>query len=111
MRARRRPKNDHQRLEGAFEGGGKTQRFFRWLNSHGRPAQVEKFSKNKKFSKAISIFGHFKLAFHLKDSARIFSYEICKTHCPMSQSLDDMHASLPDLKYRPHFFLIFLLFD
>jgi len=35
------------------------------------------------------------------DSARIFFYEICKTHCPMSQSLDDMHASLPDLKYRP----------
>jgi len=30
----------------------------------------------------------------------------------MSQGLDDMHASLPDLKYRPpHVFLIFLLID
>jgi len=35
------------------------------------------------------------------DSVGIFSNEICKTHCPISQSLDDMHASLPDLKYRP----------
>jgi hypothetical protein len=41
------------------------------------------------------------LAFHLMDSVGIFSNEICKTHCPISQSLDDMHASLPDLKYRP----------
>jgi hypothetical protein len=31
--------------------GGKTQRFFRWPNSHGRPAQVEKFSKMKNFQK------------------------------------------------------------
>jgi hypothetical protein len=45
-----------------------------------------KILKSEKFSKALSIFGHFKLAFHLMDSARIFSYEICKTHCPMSQS-------------------------
>jgi hypothetical protein len=103
MSARRRPKNDDRRLKGAFEEGGKTQRFFKWPNSHRRPAQVEKFSK------AISIFGHFKLAFHLMDSARIFSYEICKTHCPMSQSLDDMHASLPDLKYRPPFLLDLLV--
>jgi hypothetical protein len=34
-----------------------------------------------------------------------FSNEICKNHCPVSQSLDDMHASLPDLKYRPPFLL------
>jgi len=85
MRARRRPKNGDRRLEGAFEEGRETQRFFRWPNSHGRPAQVEKILKNDKFSKAISIFGHFKLAFHLMDSARIFSNEISKTHCPMSQ--------------------------
>jgi hypothetical protein len=39
------------------------------------------------------------------DPARDFSCEICKTHCPMSQSLDDMHASLSDLKYRPLFLL------
>jgi hypothetical protein len=45
MRAQRRPKNDDRRLEGAFERGGKTHKFFRWLNSHGQPAQVEKFSK------------------------------------------------------------------
>jgi hypothetical protein len=62
---------------------------------------LPKLKNSEKFSKAISIFGHFKLAFHSMDSARIFFYEICKTHCPMSQSLDDMHASLPDLKYRP----------
>jgi hypothetical protein len=39
------------------------------------------------------------------DSARIFSNEIIKTHCLMSQILDDMHASLPVLKYRPPFLL------
>jgi hypothetical protein len=39
------------------------------------------------------------------DSVGIFSFEICKTHSPMSQSLDDMHASLPVLKYRPPFLL------
>jgi hypothetical protein len=44
--------------------------------------------------------GHFKVAFHLMDPDRNFSCEICTTYCPMSQSLDDMHASLPDLKYR-----------
>jgi hypothetical protein len=37
------------------------------------------------------------------DSIRDFSCEICKTHYLMSQSLDDIHASLPDLKYRPPF--------
>jgi hypothetical protein len=31
MRAQRRPKNDDRRLEGAFERGGKTHKFFRWL--------------------------------------------------------------------------------
>jgi hypothetical protein len=51
MRAQRRPKNDDRRLEGAFERGGKTHKFFRWLNSHGQPAQVEKFSKMKNFQK------------------------------------------------------------
>jgi hypothetical protein len=109
IRASKRLKNDDQRLEGAFEGGGKTHRFFKWPNSHGRPAQDEKFSRNEKFSTTISICGHFNLAFHLMDSARIFSYEICKTHYPMSQSLDDMHASLPDLKYRPPFLLNLLV--
>jgi len=34
-----------------LKGGGKTQRFFGWPNSHGRPAQVEKFSKMKIFQK------------------------------------------------------------
>jgi hypothetical protein len=34
-----------------MKGGGKIQRFFRWPNSNGRPAQV----KSEKFSKAISI--------------------------------------------------------
>jgi hypothetical protein len=52
---------------------------------------------------------NFKSAFHLMDSARIFSYEICKTHCPISQSLDDMHASLPVLKCRPPFLLSLLV--
>ena len=68
-----------------------------------------KILKSEKFSTVISIFGHFKLAFHLMDFVGIFSYEICKTHCPMSQSLDDMHASLPDLKYRPPFLLSLLV--
>jgi len=43
------------------------------------------------------------------DLVKDFSYEVCKTHCPMSQSLDDMHASLPDLKYRPPFLLNLLV--
>jgi hypothetical protein len=43
--------------------------------------------------------GHFKVAFHLMDPT-----EICKTYCPLFQSLDDMHASLPVLKYRPPIF-------
>ena len=42
-------------LEGALEwrmkGGGKIQIYFRWPNFHGRPAQVEKFSKVKIFQK------------------------------------------------------------
>ena len=49
------------------------------------------------------------LSFHLMESDRIFSYEIWKTHYPMSQSLDDMHASLPDLKYSPSFLLSLLV--
>jgi len=53
--------------------------------------------------------GHFKVAFHLMDLDRNFSCEICKTHCPMSQSLDDMHASLPVLKYRSSFLLDLLV--
>jgi len=44
------------------------------------------------------------------DPATDFSCEICKTHCPMSQSLDDIHASLPDLKYRPPFLLNLLVY-
>jgi hypothetical protein len=51
MRARRRPKNDDRRLEGAIKESGKTQTFSSWPNSHGRPAQVEKFSKMKNFQK------------------------------------------------------------
>jgi hypothetical protein len=42
-------------------------------------------------------------------SSEIFSCEICKTRCSMSQSLDYMHASLPDLKYRSLFFLNLLV--
>jgi hypothetical protein len=49
------------------------------------------------------------VAFHLMDLDRNFSCEICKTHCPMSQSLDDMHASLPVLKYRSSFLLDLLV--
>jgi hypothetical protein len=49
------------------------------------------------------------VAFHLIDPVRDFSCEVCKTHCPMSQSLDDMHASLSDLKYRPPFLLNLLV--
>ena len=71
--------------------------------------KIKKILKNEKFSTAISIFGHFKLAFHLMDSVGISSSEICKTHSPMSQSLDDMHASLPVLKYRPPFLLSLLV--
>jgi len=96
-------------LKGARREAEKTQRFFRWPISHGRPAQVKKILKNEKILTAIWIFGHFKLAFHLMDSAGIFSYEICKTYCPMSQCLDDMHASLPVLKYRPPFLLSLLV--
>jgi hypothetical protein len=66
-------------------------------------------SKVKNFQKQFQPWP-FQVGLHLMDSVRIFSYEICKTHCPMSQSLDDMHASLPDLKYRPpHLFLVFSL--
>jgi len=36
---------------------------------------------------------HFKVAFHLMDPVRNFSCEIWKTHYPMSQSLDDIHAT------------------
>jgi len=96
-------------LKGARREAEKTQRFFRWPISHGLPAQVKKILKNEKNLTAIWIFGHFKLAFHLMDSAGIFSYEICKTYCPLSQSLDDMHASLPVLKYRPPFLLSLLV--
>jgi hypothetical protein len=96
-------------LKGAWREAEKTQRFFRWPINHGLPAQVKKILKNEKNLTAIWIFGHFKLAFHLMDSAGIFSYEICKTYCPMSQSLDDMHASLPVLKYRPPFLLSLLV--
>jgi len=53
MRARRRPKNDDRRLESALKKGRKRQRFFRWPNSHGRPAQVKKFSKLKNFQKQL----------------------------------------------------------
>ena len=60
-----------------------------------------KNSQKWKFFKSNFNPGHFKLAFHLMDSVGIFSNEICKTRYLISQSLDDMHASLPDLKYRP----------
>jgi hypothetical protein len=43
------------------------------------------------------------------DPVKDFFYEFCKTHCPMSQSLEDMHASLPDLKYKPQFLLNLLV--
>jgi hypothetical protein len=49
------------------------------------------------------------VAFHLMDLNRNFSCEICKTHCLMSQSLDNMHASLPVLKYRSPFLLVLLV--
>ena len=68
-----------------------------------------KNSQKKKIFKSNFNPGHFKLAFHLMDFVGIFSNEICKTRCPMSQSLDDMHASLPDLKYRPPFLLSLLV--
>jgi hypothetical protein len=60
-----------------------------------------KNSQKLKFFKSYFNVLHFKLAFRLMDSVRIFSNKIYNTHCPMSQSLNDMHASLPDLKYRP----------
>jgi hypothetical protein len=85
MKARRRPKNDDRRLEGAIKEGGKTQRFFSWPNSHGRPAQVEKFSKMKNFQKQFQSLAISKLVFHLMDFVGIFCNEICKTHCSMSQ--------------------------
>jgi len=68
-----------------------------------------KNSQKWKFFKSNFNVRHFKLAFHLMNSVRIFSYDICKTHCTMSQSLNDMHASLPDLKYRPPFLLNLLV--
>jgi len=53
--------------------------------------------------------GHFKVAFHLMDLDRNFSCEICKTYYSMSQSLDNMHASLAVLKYRSPFLLNLLV--
>jgi len=82
--------------------------FFLRPNSRGQPAQV-KISQRWKIFKSNFKLGHFKVAFHLMDLVRDFSYEVCKTRCPMSQSLDDMHASLPDLKYRPQFLLNLLI--
>jgi hypothetical protein len=92
-----------------MKGGGKIQRFFRWPNSHGRPAQVEKFSKMKFFQKQFQC-SPFQVGLS-PDGFRLefFSNEICKNHCPMSQSSDDMHAFLPDLKYRPPFLLNLLV--
>jgi hypothetical protein len=43
--------------EWKMKGGGKIQRFFRWPNSHGRPAQQFHL-------------GHFKVAFHLITKAK-----------------------------------------
>jgi len=43
------------------------------------------------------------------DLIRDVSCGVCKTRCPMSQSLNDMHAFLPDLKYRPPFLLNLLV--
>jgi hypothetical protein len=83
--------------------------FFGWPNSHGQPAQVMNFSKMRKFSKVFPIFGHFQVAFLWWIPSGISLVNLCKTHCSISQSLDDMHAFLPDLKYRPLFFLNFLV--
>ena len=77
-------------------------------DSHRQPAQV-KISHRWKIFKSNFNLGHFKVAFRLIDLDRDFSCEVCKTHCPMSQSLDDMHASLSDLKYRPPFLLNLLV--
>jgi hypothetical protein len=82
--------------------------FFLLPNSRGRPTQV-KISLRWKFSKSDFKLGPFKVAFHLMDLVRDFSYKVCKTRCPMSQSLDDMLAYLPDLKYRPPFLLNLLI--
>ena len=50
------------------------------------------------------------MAFLLIDPIRDFSFEIYKKkHCSMFQSLDDMHASLPDLKYKSPFLLNLLV--
>jgi hypothetical protein len=68
-----------------------------------------KFLKGEKFPKSDFKLGHFKVAFHLMDLVRDFSCEVCKTSCPMSQSLEDMHASLPYLKYRSPFLLNLLV--
>jgi len=68
-----------------------------------------KFLKSEKFSKSNFNLSHFKAAFHLMDPVKDFSCELCKTHCPMSQRLDDMHASLLYLKYRPPFLLNLLI--
>jgi hypothetical protein len=84
-----------------MKGGGKIQRFFRWPNSHGRPAQVEKFSKAKILQKQFQC-SSFQVGLSLDGFPLEFSLmKFEKTHCIMSQSLNDMHASLPDLKYRP----------
>jgi hypothetical protein len=92
-----------------MKGGGKIQRFFRWPNSYGQPAQVEKFSIVKIFQKQFQC-SPFQVGLPL-DGFRLefFSNEICKNHCRMSQSLYDMHASLPDLKYRSSFLLNLLV--
>jgi hypothetical protein len=61
-----------------MKGGGKIQRFFRWPNSHGRPAQVEKFSKMKFFQKQFQC-SPFQVGLS-PDGFRLefFSNEICK---------------------------------
>jgi uncharacterized membrane protein YjgN (DUF898 family) len=63
----------------------------------------QKFLKSEKFSKAFLILGHFEVAFILMDLIRGFSYVSLQNTLFNVSELDDMHALLSDLKYKPPF--------
>jgi len=98
----------HTTLDGKWKVVEKYRNFSGGLIFMGGLLRLKNSQKWNIFKSNFNL-GHFKLAFHLMDSVIIFSNEICKTHCPMSQSLDNMHISLPDLKYRPPFLLSLLV--
>jgi len=71
-------------------------------NSHWWCAQVKIFSKSEKFSKVFSIRG----GFPFNGSCQRFLLQNTLFNV---LKLDDMHASLPNLKYMPQFLLDLLV--